>query len=302
MIVQVFSVFLDSVIPVALVVLLGYFVGPKLKLEVPVLSRCVYYFLIPALVFDTISKAEISVHTAASMIGYISVVHVACALVAFLIARLLKRSPEVTAAYVLIAVFGNVANIGLPVLNFRFGEAAQVPAALYFLAIFVVAMFISILAANLATHGGMTALFAVLKTPGILALFPAVFFWVTDYETPLFLSRSIGLLGQAMIPMMLLTFGLQLAVAERPKITRDVLIASAIRLVGGPALALLFVAPFALSGIERSAGILQSAMPPAVTILLISIEHKLDTRFVTATLLFATVASIFTLTILLSVL
>ena len=302
MIIQIFSVFLDSVTPVVLLVLLGYFAGPKLNLDVPVLSRCVYYFLIPALVFDTISTAEISVHTAARMIGYIGLVHVACAILAFSIARLLKRSPAVTAAYVLIAVFGNVANIGLPLLNFRFGEAARIPAALYFLVVFVVAMFIGILAANLATHGGMKAAFAVLKTPGILVLFPAVFFWVTDYEAPLFLSRSIGLLGEAMIPMMLLTLGLQLALSERPKLTNDVLIAGAVRLIGGPALAFLLVTPFALSGIERSAGILQSAMPPAVTVLLISIEHKLATHLVTATLLFSTIASIFTLTILLSIL
>ncbi len=142
---SILSIFIDAVIPVIVLVLLGYTVGPKLRLDVQTLSRAAYYILVPALVFDTISQAEISIAAATRMTVYIIIVHIACAFLGFLIARLLKRPPEVVAAYVLIAVFGNVANIGLPVIQFRFGEAARVPATLYFLAIFVIALIISIL-------------------------------------------------------------------------------------------------------------------------------------------------------------
>ena len=300
MILQLFSIFADSVVPVVLLILLGYIAGPKLHLEVTTLSRTAYYLLIPALVFHTISQADIPVAIAARMIGYIFVVHIACAFVGFLIAILLKRPPKIIAAYVLIAVFGNVANIGLPVIEFHFGQAALVEGTLYFVAIFMIAMLVGIMAASWASHGGKKALVTTLKTPGIVALVPATFFWITNYEVPLFLSRTIGLLGQAMIPIMLVTFGLQLAKAGRPRLTSDVVFASAVRLLGAPVLAILLAIPFGLTGLERETGILQASMPPAVSIMIIALEHKLDAQFMTATLLFSTFASMVTLTVLLS--
>ena len=197
-------------------------------------------------------------------------------------------------------MFGNVANIGLPVIEFHFGQAALTEGTLYFVAVFMIAMLLGIMAASWASHGGKKAVVTTLKTPGIVALVPATFFWLTDYEVPLFLSRTIGVLGQAMIPIMLVTFGIQLAKAGRPRLTSDVVFASAVRLLAAPVLAILLATPFGLAGAERGTGILQASMPPAVSIMIIALEHKLDVQFTTATLLFATLASMLTLTILLS--
>jgi hypothetical protein len=53
----------------------------------------------------------------------------------------------------------------------------------------------------------MTAIFSVFKTPALLALIPALAFNLSEVEVPAFLSRMSGLLGQAMIPAMLITLG-----------------------------------------------------------------------------------------------
>ena len=60
------------------------------------------------------------------------------------------------------------------------------------------------------------------------------------------------------------------------------------------------VAPFALTGIERGAGILQASMPVAVLAALIAFEHQLLPNFVTTVTLFSTLASAITLTVVLS--
>jgi predicted permease len=140
----------------------------------------------------------------------------------------------------------------------------------------------------------------VLKTPALLALLPALLFNWLDLTPPLVLVRSTGLLAEAMVPTMLLTLGVQLAGIGLPRFDRDVIIASAIRLLTGPCLAMILAAPFALTGLERGTGILQAGMPAAVFASIIALENDLLPDFVTTTVLFSTLASLITLTVLLA--
>ena len=117
---------------------------------------------------------------------------------------------------------------------------------------------------------------------------------------PLMLARPIELLAAAMIPTMVVALGVQLAGAGLPKINRDMVIASAIRLIGGPVIAMLLAAPFGITGLERSVGIIQSAMPTAVLASIIAFENDLIPEFVITTVLFSTLASVITLTVVLA--
>ena len=134
----------------------------------------------------------------------------------------------------------------------------------------------------------------------MLAVIPAFLVNYFDLPLPLFVSRAAGLLAGALIPSMLITLGVQLAGMGLPKLNRDVVAASLVRLVVGPVFALLLVGVFGLTGIERSAGIIQASMPVAVLAALIAMEHRLMPEFVTTVALFSTLASAVTLTVVLS--
>ena len=141
------------------------------------------------------------------MIFYIFSVQFAIANLGFMVAKALRQSKEVSAAFVLIAIFGNVGNFELPLIEFLLGEASRIPAKIYFLAIVFISFVICVGVASCARRGGMTAIFSVFKTPALLALIPALAFNLSEVEVPAFLSRMSGLLGQAMIPAMLITLG-----------------------------------------------------------------------------------------------
>lgn len=295
------SVFINVVTPVFTLVLTGYLLGSRLNLEARTLSRTAFYIFVPAFVFNVVSQLDIDLSIVFRMALFAIVVHVACVGLAFGVARLLRRSAEMTAAYVGIAAFGNVGNFGLSLVEFRFGPESLPIATLYFLVITIVGFSLSVIAASAVRGGGMGAALGIFKTPGIMAIIPAAFFLATPLEVPLFLDRITGLLGQAMIPTMLVTLGVQLAEVERPRISLDVIIASVIRLAGAPLLAVVLVVPFGLEGLERSVGILQASMPVAILVSIVAIEYKIVPDFVTTTVLFSTVASFVTLTILLSI-
>lgn len=297
---QLVSVFLNVVVPVFAVALIGYLVAPRLKLEPRTVSRMAYYIFAPAFVFDLLSQADAQLGQALRMVAFVLVVYAGCGLLGFLVARALRRPREVIAAYVLMAVYSNSGNFGLSLTEFRFGGEALVLSTIYFLAITVLGFVVGVAAAGWARGGSGAAIVAVLKTPALIAVVPALFFVVTGTPVPDLIGRITGLLGRATIPLMLVTLGVQLAQVEKPRINRDVIAASAIRLIGGPVLAFLVVPILGLGGLERSVGILQASTPVAVTTTIIALEYELAPDYVTTTLLFSTVASLVTMTVVLS--
>jgi len=261
-----------------------------------------YYILVPAFIFNVFSKAEVQLELALRMAAFFIVVTAGTIVVAFLAARLLGAGPQLVAAYVLIAAFGNVGNFGLPVIDFKVGSAGMLPASIFFLTGSTFGFLVGVMAATW-NRGGTRwkAVWAAFTTPGVIAVLPAFLVNWLDIPMPMFIDRAVALMAGALIPIMLITLGIQLAGMGRPHIDRHVVTSSLVRLLVSPALALLLVGFFGITGIERSVGIVQAAMPAAVLTSLIALEHDLIPDFVTTAVLFSTVASAITLTIVLAI-
>lgn len=297
---QLLSIFINILAPVFALVLLGYWAGPRLQIDGRSLSRLAYYLLAPAFLFNILSQAEIEAALAARMALHGALVTLGIAATGYVVARLLRCPPHLTAAFVLVAAFGNVGNFGFPIIQFQYGAEALVPASVYFIIMSIAGFVIGVAAASWKGGNRGGAVLAVFKTPAILAVVPAFAVNGSELVLPQFVERSVGLLAGAMIPVMLLTLGVQLAGIDGIRIDRNVVIASVLRLLVGPVLAAALAVPLALSGVPRGVGTLQSAMPVAVLALLIALEHELIPDFVTTVVLVSTVTSALTLTVVLA--
>ena len=294
---EFFSVFLNVIMPVFGIVILGFLLGGRLALQAQTLNRVAYYVFVPAFIFQAIGNSRIPLGNAAKMVCFIMVAHLLAALIAGGIGRLLGRSREMIAAFVMIAVFGNVGNFGLAVIRFRLGEAAVPPATIYFVAVIVTAFVVCVGAAGWARGGSRGALSGLLRTPALWATVPALLVSQGGVTVPLMLSRMIGLLAEAMIPVMLFALGLQLLEQRRVHFSLDAVVASATRLLLAPALAALVAVPFALSQTDYASGVLQAGMPAAILVAIIAKEYKIVPEFVTSVVLFSTLASLVTLSL-----
>ncbi|PIE33848.1 transporter [candidate division KSB3 bacterium] len=298
---QVLSIFLDVVVPVFTLVFIGYFAGPALNLDVRTLARTAYYVFVPALIFQIISRAELHAALAVKMLVYIVLVHILCGLAAFGVARILRCSIEMTAAYVVIAVSGNVGNFGLPLITFRFGEQAMAQGTIYFLGVLVISMAISVIAASWARDGSsFKAIVSIFKTPALMAVIPALVVNIADIKVPLVISRIAELAGAAMVPLLLVSLGARLAQEGKPVVNAHLLTTSALRLIAAPIIALLVSLPLGIHGLERATGILQSGMPVAIVASIITLEYQLMPEFVATSVLFTSLTGMVTLTVLLS--
>ncbi len=296
------SVFLNVIMPVFGIVVLGYLLGNRLNLQALTLTRSAYFVFVPAFIFDAISKVKVPLDNVLKMVCFIALTHILAAAVAGGVGRLMGRSREMIAAFVMIAAFGNVGNYGIAVIQFRLGDDALTSAIIHSVAITIVAFVLCVTAAGWARGGSKGALSGLVRTPALWAVVPALLVSHNNIEVPLMLTRMIGLLAGAMIPVMLFALGVQLREQKRIEITADVFATSAIRLLLVPALACLVAIPFGLGRIDYAAGVLQAGMPTAVLVAIISREYDVVPSFVTSVVLFSTLASLVTLTVIMVVL
>jgi predicted permease len=299
---QFLPVFLDVVAPVFAVVALGYYLGPRLQLDARTLSRAAYAVFVPAFTFDVISRSRVPLASAGRMAAYAVVTHLTFGAIAWALARSLRRPREVTAAYVMLAVFGNVGNFGLALIQFRLGDAALVPATVYFVVVLLTSFVVCVGVAAWTRGGRLSAVVSVVRTPALVVAVPAALLSWKQIEMPLAVSRAVGLLGGAMIPTMLFALGIELARTRALRPSGDMAAVAAIRLAVAPLVAALLAVPFGIVGIERAAGIMQSGMPAAILVSIIAIEYDVAPGFATGAVFFSTVVSLPTLTVLLSLL
>ena len=299
---QFCSIFMNVVTPVFALILMAYFLGSRLGIHSRSLSRTSYYLLVPAFVFNVLSQVKIDAVTAFRMMVGIGFVYMITGILGWTLARGMGRSKEIATAFLMTCIFGNVGNYGLALTKFCLGPDAMESATIYMLTANTFSFFCCVMAAGWLKGGSTGALKDLIKTPGITIVPLALVFPVAGIEPPIMVQRIAGLLGDAMIPVLLLALGLQLKEAGKLDFGVDVFLAALIRLIAGPVIAFVVIPLVGISGIEASAGMLQSAMPSAVLTAIIAMENDVVPTFVTSVICISTVLSLVTLTVVMSLL
>lgn len=289
------TIFFNVMMPVFGIVVIGYFLGNRLKLQAGTLTKTAYYILVPCFIYEAISNAEIPVQDALKLFCFVVISQLAIALIAGAYARLLGRSREVIAAFVIVAIAGNVGNYGIAVIIFRLGEAATASATIFYVIMSITIFIGSVGIAGWARGGSRGMLRGLLKTPAIWAAGLGLLASGNDLVLPIMMARLIGLLAQAMIPIMLLSLGLQLLEQKQLRFSADLLSASCFRLLIAPLIAAAIAVPFGLGAIDHASGILQFGMPTAVVATIIAKEHDIDPTFIISAVVFTVLASLITL-------
>ena len=292
-----FAIFLNVMMPVFGIVVIGYLLGSRLQLEARTLTKTAYYILVPCFIFEAMSNAEIPLQDALKLVCFVVLAQLLIAVLAGGYARLLGRTREMIAAFVIVAIAGNVGNYGIAVIIFRLGEEATASATIFYVIMSITIFIGSVGIAGWAHGGGGGMLRGLVKTPAIWAAVLGLLASGNDLVLPTMMSRMIGLLAQAMIPIMILSLGLQLVEQRQLRFSADLLTASCFRLLVAPLIAGLIAIPFGFGAIDHASGILQFGMPTAVVATIIAKEHDIDPTFIVSAVVFTVLASLITLPI-----
>ncbi len=296
------SIFANDVLPIFLVALVGFTVARVLGADVRTLSRITFNALSPCLVFHMLVTSPLSATDFVKMASLAVMTIVGIGLVARLVALPFRLDRSMTSAFLLVVMFSNSGNYGLPVVLFAFGREALAQATVYFVANAVCTYTLGVFLASAGHRSLGSALRGVLRVPAVWGVATAGLVVSLGVQIPPPLMRPIELLSGAALPAMILVLGMQLERGAWPERPGLVALAGVLALVVTPLLALGLAHLLGLSGAARQAAIIQSGMPSAVLTTIIALEFDVAPSFVTACVTLSTLASPVTVTLLIAAL
>ncbi len=288
----IFVTVLEIVAPVFILALVG-FTWVKLGFEyrVEFVTRLAMTLAAPCLMFTALMKTDIN-PAALTALSVASLATYAAIALAFSLA--LKAAKLEQRTYLVALVFGNTGNLGLPLALFAFGPEGLS----YALVVFAVMAVLSFTFGIWVVSGGGNFLNA-LKEPIVAAtLLGALFLW-QGWETPVFMTNALELIGQMLIPLMLITLGVAVARLTPGRIAQAIVL-SLIKLALCSAIAFGVGTLFDLNQIAQAVLIVQIATPVAVTSYLLAEKYGGDADAVAGLVVVSTLMSVAAIPLLLA--
>lgn len=294
------NLFLNNILPIFLAAGTGYLLAKWLPIDPKTLSTITFFIFTPCLVFSVLTNSNLTNSDLLQIIAFAAACITGVGFLTWLVGRSLKLERSMLAAVMITSMFMNAGNFGLPVTTFAFGEAALAYASLFFVTNSVMTNTAGVVIASMGKESFRKALINLIKLPTLYALFLALVFLKTGWEIPLPLARTTKILGDASIPTLMILMGVQFHSIQLKGKIKPLALASGMRLILSPALAIGLTAVFGLQGPARQAVVLEAAMPAAVLNTVLATQYDVEPPFVTAVVAVTTVLSIFTLTPLLA--
>jgi predicted permease len=293
---ELLTTFAENILPIFLISGSAYLVGKYLALDSRTVGRLVFYFFGPVLIFNLITKSQLPFDEMLKTAGYAVAVMLTCALIAFLAGLALRLERRALIAVILVSMFANNGNFGLPLVSFAFGPSALAHSSIFFITSAVMVNSVGVLIASLGHTDIKRALLGLFKVPLIYALILALIVIRFELTLPVPLERSATLVAEATVPMMLVLLGLELQKAQWTRNLRGLTLGTTVRLLVGPVVALLLTPLFGITGAAKQGSVLEASMPSAVMNTVLAAEYNLDSSLVTGTILVTTLLSPLTLT------
>jgi len=294
------SIAANIVAPVFIIAGLSALVDRHFRPDARALSGIAVYLLTPSLVLDNIAHSTLEVGEVWQIVALAFLNSLLMVVLGIGICRLLSFERDLATGFILAVALLNTGNYGLPISDFAFGKEGLQRAVIFFLASSVWTNTVGIYVASRGTGTARQAVLNVLKAPLIYAMVAGFILNITNTALPLPLERAVSLLSQATVPFMLVVLGLQLSRTSLTGRLAPLGLAVFVRLVIGPLLTIGLAALLGVSGLARQVSVLQAAMPTGVMSSVLATLFGGDARFVAATILLSTLASMATLTVLLA--
>jgi predicted permease len=298
----VLGIFIEVLVPVFLVLGIGFIVARTLHVAPQPLAALSYWVLGPVFFFSILSTADLEALEIIKIVAATVAAMVVVGGVAVGAAIAFGTSRSIASASILTSIHGNVGNFGLAISAFALGDEVLPIAGIAMVTINTIGILVGVGLATSRTHHWTRAGFIAITTPMALAVVVAVAVNITNLDLPIWIDRPVDLIGAAMIPVMLLTLGIQLAGMDRSLPAAATAVPITLKLVVNPLVALAAVSLVGLSGVPGQVVIIQSAMPAALVTSVIALEHDLEADFTTSVVLVGTLLSALTIPIVIGLL
>jgi predicted permease len=281
---------------------MGFAVQRRFHPSIQALNQTALYIMLPSLLFTSLLKVDLRTEEPLRILAFTLLLTAVMLAIAVVIGRAAKLDRVTTSALMLTVAFPNLGNYGLPVVLLAFGESGL---AIALVLIALQSLYGTTLSIFLASSGSMPltgAVAQVLRQPTIYAVATALVVNLAQIQLPDFILAALTIPAQAAIPLMVIILGMQLAGTRAIEAPRLVGAAVFTRLVMGPIVGVALAILLGLTGVTRDVMIVGAAMPSAVFTIVMATEFNARPRLVSDVVITSTLASIVTVTAVLSLL
>ena len=243
------------ILPVFSIIALGWLYAWRVKPDMATVNRISMNVLAPALVFSALASKDFDVAANRMLlVGSIAVV-VGSGLLAWPVARLMREQAR---TFVPPMMFNNCGNMGLPLAVLAYGSAGFSP----MVALFTISNLLQFtLGVWILDHHARFG--NLLRNPIVVATVLGFAFAIAHPPLPEWLMVSIRLVGDALIPMMLLSLGVRLYETSFGA-WRIGVVGGIVCPLTGLAIATLLAPVLGLDPMQQGLLILFGSLPPAV--------------------------------------
>ena len=245
----------EITLPIFVVALIGFYYGRAVKPDLAGANKLVVDIALPILIFTSLSAKDFNPQTAALFTVAAILLIVLSGLLAY---PLSKLSGAPWRALLPCVMFTNVGPVGIPLTVLAYGQAGLAPAVLL-----LVLSNILHFTLGAGLMSGRVDWRMVYANPLVWATLLGIGFSQLQWSLPGWLGTPLTMIGNILVPMMLLSLGARLSSSQVSDVKVGIL--SAMITLGTRLVAVLLILQFLpLQGVERGALILFACLPSAV--------------------------------------
>ncbi len=250
-----FSKIIDITLPIFAIALIGFVYSRRVKPDLASANKLVVDIALPMLIFTSLATKNFDPQAAIAFTGASVLLMLVSGVLAWPVARFSGASVR---AFLPCVMFTNVGPVGIPLIVLAYGPEGLAPA--------VVLLVISNLLHFTVGAGVMSGRVdwrMVWANPLVWATVLGVSFSQLHLELPTALNTPLLMIGNVLVPMMLLSLGARLSSSQVSDVKVGVA-ASILTLVLRLLATLLVLQIVPLQGVERGALVLFACLPSAV--------------------------------------
>ncbi len=277
---------LAPVIPVFILIAIAFVFARFRKIDLASITDIVVYLGTPSLVFSSLAGKPLFLNDIVTLLIGILVIFACVGVLIkgyFLVFHFSSRG------FALPALFMNAGNMGIPLALFAFGQAGMQRATLLFVMVTFLQYTLGIYLLN--GRGNWKETF---RLPLIYATIAGLAVNLAHIKIPELLLQPFSLLGQAAIPMMLVSLGYRLHDVQSLK-WGHALGGAIVRILGGSAAAFFAAHLVGASGVNRQVLLLYGCLPAAVVNFILTEKYRQDPEVAASIVVLSTFISVFTI-------
>ena len=263
---ELFTIFKDIILPIFIVMAIGFILQKKFTMDISTLSKLNIYFVVPAFIFVKLYSTQFSASLFGNVLLFFILLVIILYAISTLFAKILGLDRGKKTTFSNSTIFFNSGNYGVPVNELVFkGDPFAMSIQVIVLTLQNIFTFsYGIFVLQSVNTSKWKAMIGYFKMPVLYAMGAGLICNALNIQVPAVILVPANMIANAMIGLALLTLGAQVARIQFKAALSAVYSSLTIRLIISPIIALFIIWIFRVDGITAQALLIASAMPTSV--------------------------------------